>query len=245
MQKIITLANQKGGAGKTSTAVAIVQAAAAEGLKVLAIDLDPQANFTMTLAGDTRGKGSFELLEGTPARQTIQETKQGIHLIAASKNLAAVQTATGSAKRLQKALQPIKSIYDIIVIDTPPTAGELLYNALQASNGLIIPLQADIYNLQGLYQIADTANIFKKSNPDLKVLGFVLTRYDGRSTLAKSLKNTITQKAAEMGIEHLADIREGIAIKEAAAFQENLFEYAPKAKPAQDYKELFNKIMEG
>ena len=99
--------------------------------------------------------------------------------------------------------------------------------------------------MQGLYQIADTANIFKKSNPDLKVLGFVLTRYDGRSTLAKSLKNTITQKAAEMGIEHLADIREGIAIKEAAAFQENLFEYAPKAKPAQDYKELFKKIMEG
>lgn len=243
--QIITLANQKGGAGKTSTAAAIIQAAAAESLKVLAIDLDPQANLTLTLAGDTRAKGSYELLEGTPARQTIQETPQSIHLIAASKNLAAVQTATGSAKRLQKALQPIKSIYDLIVIDTPPTAGELLYNSLQASTGLLIPLQADMFNLQGLYQIADTAKQFKNSNPDLKVLGFVLTRYDGRSTLAKSFRDTITKKAAELGIEHLADIREGIAIKEAAAFQENLFEYAPKAKPAQDYKELFNKIMEG
>lgn len=243
--QIITLANQKGGAGKTSTAAAIIQAAAVEGLKVLAIDLDPQANLTLTLAGDTRAKGSFELLEGTPARQTIQETAQGIDLIAASKNLAAVQTTTGSAKRLQKALQPIKSIYDIIVIDTPPTAGELLYNSLQASTGLLIPLQADMFNLQGLYQIADTAKQFKQSNPDLKVLGFVLTRYDGRSTLAKTFRDTITKKAAELGIEHLADIREGIAIKEAAAFQENLFEYAPKAKPAQDYKELFNKIMEG
>lgn len=243
--QIITLANQKGGAGKTSTAAAIIQAAAVEGLKVLAIDLDPQANLTLTLAGDTRGKGSFELLEGTPARQTIQETAQGIDLIAASKNLAAVQTTTGSAKRLQKALQPIKSIYNLIVIDTPPTAGELLYNSLQASTGLLIPLQADMFNLQGLYQIADTAKQFKQSNPDLKVLGFVLTRYDGRSTLAKSFRDTITKKAAELGIEHLADIREGIAIKEAAAFQENLFKYAPKAKPAQDYKELFNKIMEG
>ena len=243
--QIITLANQKGGAGKTSTAAAIIQAAASEGLKVLAIDLDPQANLTLTLAGDTRAKGSFELLEGTPARQTIQETPQSIHLIAASKNLATEQSGTGSAQRLHKALQPIKSIYDIIVIDTPPTAGELLYNALQASTGLVIPLQADMFNLQGLYQIADTANIFKRSNPDLKVLGFVLTRYDGRSTLAKSFRDTITKKAAEMGIEHLADIREGIAIKEAAAFQKNLFEYAPKAKPAQDYKELFTKIMEG
>lgn len=245
MQKIITLANQKGGAGKTTTAAAIIQAAAAEGLKVLAIDLDPQANLTFVLKGDISQKGSFELLEGTPARQTIQSTEQGADLIAASRNLAAVQTTTGSAKRLQKAIQPIKSIYDIIVIDTPPTAGELLYNALQASTGLVIPLQADIFGLHGLYQIANTAKQFCKSNPELKVKGIVLTRYDGRSTLAKTMRDNIIAKAAELGIPFLNEIREGIAIKEATAFQENLFEYAPKAKPAQDYKELFNKIMEG
>jgi len=245
MQKIITLANQKGGAGKSTTAAAIIQAAAAEGLKVLAIDLDPQTNLTYMLAGDLKSKGSYELLEGTPARQTIQTTPQGVDLIAASMNLAAEQSETGSAQRLHKALQPIKSIYDLIIIDTPPTAGELLYNALQASNGLIIPLQADILGLQGLFKIANTAKLMNKSNPDLKVLGFVLTRYDGRSTLTKTFKEKITQRAAELGIEHLADIREGIAIKEATAFQKSLFEYAPKAKPAQDYKELFNKIMEG
>lgn len=243
--QIITVGNQKGGTAKTATAAAIAQAGAAHGLKVLAIDLDPQANLSFALRADTRSKGSYELLEGEPARQTIQATPQNIDTIAASRNLATVKTTPGSAKRLQKALQPIRNIYDLIVIDTPPTAGELLYNALQASTGLIIPLQADIFGLQGLYQIADTAKQFTQSNPELKVKGFVLTRYDNRSTLTRTMKDTITAKAAELGIACLAEIREGIAIKEAAALQQSLFEYAPKSKPAQDYIRLYEMIMEG
>ena len=243
--QIITVGNQKGGTAKTATAAAIAQAGAAHGLKVLAIDLDPQANLSFALRADTRSKGSYELLEGEPARQTIQDTAQGIAAIASSRNLATVKTTPGSAKRLQKALQPIRSIYDLIVIDTPPTAGELLYNALQASTGLIIPLQADIFGLQGLYQIADTAKQFTQSNPELKVKGFVLTRYDSRSTLTRTMKDTITAKAAELGIDCLAEIREGIAIKEAAALQQSLFEYAPNSKPAQDYMKLYEMIMEG
>lgn len=243
--QIITVGNQKGGTAKTATAAAIAQAGAAHGLKVLAIDLDPQANLSFALRADTRSKGSYELLEGEPARQTIQDTAQGIAAIASSRNLATVKTTPGSAKRLQKALQPIRNIYDLIVIDTPPTAGELLYNALQASTGLIIPLQADIFGLQGLYQIADTAKQFTQSNPELKVKGFVLTRYDSRSTLTRTMKDTITAKAAELGIACLAEIREGIAIKEAAALQQSLFEYAPKSKPAQDYIRLYEMIMEG
>ncbi len=146
---------------------------------------------------------------------------------------------------MQRALQPTKGIYDLIVIDTPPTAGELLYNALQASTGLIIPLQADIFGLQGLYQIADTARQFKKSNPELTVKGFVLTRYDSRSTLKRTMKDTITAKAAEMQIPYLAEIREGVAIQEAISLQQSIFSYAPKAKPVQDYEKLFKKIMEG
>ena len=243
--QIITVANQKGGTAKTVTAAALLQAGAAQKLKVLAIDFDPQANLTFALRGSTKGKGSYELLEGIPARQIIYKTPQQIDIISASRNLATVKTSTGSAKRLQKALQPIRNIYDLIVIDTPPTAGELLYNALQASTGLVIPLQADIFGLQGLYQIADTAKQFSKSNPELKIKGFVLTRYDGRGTLTRTMKATITAKAAEMGITHLAEIREGIAIKEAISLQQSIFSYAPKAKPVQDYETLFKKIMEG
>lgn len=243
--QIITIANQKGGTAKTTTAAAIAQAGAAQGLKVLAVDIDPQGNLSFMLKADTRHGGSYELLEGEPARRLIQETAQSIDTIPASRNLATISTATGSAQRLQRALQPIRGIYDLIVIDTPPTAGELLYNALQASTGLIIPLQADIFGLQGLYQIADTARQFGRSNPALTVKGFVLTRYSDRSTLAKSMKATITKKAAEISIPCLAEIREGVAIREAAALQRSLFEYAPKSKPAQDYKQLFTKIMEG
>lgn len=243
--QIITIANQKGGTAKTTTAAAIAQAGAAQGLKVLAIDLDPQGNLSLILKADARGKGCYELLEGEPARRLIQTTEQGIDTIPASRNLAAISTATGSAGRLQRALQPIKGIYDLIIIDTPPTAGELQYNALQASTGLVIPLQADTFGLQGLYQIADTARRFVKSNPELTVKGFVLTRHSDRSTLARSMKKTITKKAAELGIPCLAEIREGVAVREAAALQRSLFAYAPKSKPAQDYMQLYKKIMEG
>lgn len=243
--QIITIANQKGGTAKTTTAAALLQAGKAKGLKVLAIDLDPQANLTFTLKADANKKNSFDLLQGTPARQIIQQTLQGIDTIPAGRNLATVTTTTGSATRLQKALQPLKGVYDLIIIDTPPTAGELQYNALQASNGLVIPLQADIYGLQGLYQMTDTARQLQRSNNALKICGFVLTRHNDRSNLAKQMQKTITAKAAEMGISYLTAIRESVAIREAAAFQESLFNYAPKSKPAQDYMKLFEMIMEG
>lgn len=240
--QIITTVNQKGGTGKTATAAAIAQAAAHAGRKVLAIDLDPQCNlsFALNAAG---GGTSLDLLEGTPARRIIQSIN-AVDLIPGSWSLATIKSAPGSAKRLEKALQPIKSKYDLIIIDTPPTVGELQYNALQASTGLLIPLQADIYSLQGLYQIADTAEQFKKSNPALTIKGVIITRFNGRSTIAKQMQQTIAETAAGLKIPYLGTIREGIAVQEAAALKANLFEYAPASKPAQDYMQLYKTIME-
>lgn len=240
--QIITTVNQKGGTGKTATAAAIAQAAAHAGRKVLAIDLDPQCNlsFALNAAG---GGTSLDLLEGTPARRIIQPIN-AVDLIPASWSLATIKSAPGSAKRLEKALQPVKSKYDLIIIDTPPTVGELQYNALQASTGLLIPLQADIYSLQGLYQIADTAEQFKKSNPALTIKGVIITRFNGRSTIAKQMQQTIADTAAGLNIPFLGTIREGIAVQEAAALKANLFEYAPASKPAQDYMQLYKTIME-
>ena len=239
---ILTIANQKGGTAKSTTAAALAQAAAHRGRKTLAVDLDPQGNLSFFLAADTGTAGAFEMLEGQPAADAIQQTAGGLDVIAASWNLQAIRTSTGSARRLRAALQPIAQQYDLIVIDTPPTAGELQYNALMASDNLIIPLQADIVGLQGLYQMADTAQQIRQGNPALTLTGFILTRHGGRSTLARQMADTIKARAAEIGIPFLMAIREAVAIREAQTLQRSLYEYAPNSKPAADYLQLLDML---
>ena len=240
--QIITVAVIKGGTGKTTTAAALAQAAASAGKRVLAIDLDPQANLTFTLAADQNRQGSYQLLHEADPRQLIQHTPQGIDVIAASPDLATERTQAASVKRLQEAIEPLKRSYDYIIIDTPPTMGELTFNALQACTGLIIPLEVDNYSLQGLYQITDIAHQMQRHNTKLQILGTVLTRYDNRPKINRYLKDIITEKGTEAGAPFMAAIRKGVAVTEAQAMQLSLFDYAPKSKPAQDYKALFNTI---
>lgn len=241
--KIITTAIIKGGTGKTSTAAALAQAGADAGKKVLAIDLDPQANFSASLAADPQKPGSYELLSGQDIEETIQHSPQGLNIIAASADLAAIKSRPGSAKRLQESLAPIKDDYDLIIIDTPPQMGELTFNALQASTALLVPLEADTYSIQGLYNIVDVAAEIQRTNPELSIIGVVVTRYDNRPKLNRYLRDTIKDKATAANIPYLGEIRAGIAVREAQAMQQSLFEYAPKSKPAADYRELYNKIM--
>ena len=242
---IITISLQKGGTGKTTTAAALAQAAAIRGERVLAIDLDPQGNLSFTLGAtmDT-GDNSYRLLQGAAPADLAQQTTQGIEVIPACPDLSTISSSKGSARRLEKAIRPVKSKYDLIIIDTPAPAGELQYNALQASTGLIIPLQADTYNIQSLYQTTDTARQIQGSNPDLSILGIVLTVYEGRSNFDKQVKQTIIDQAAALGVPYLGAIRKGIAVKEAAGVQESLFEYAPKSNPATDYMAIYEKIRE-
>lgn len=239
---ILCIANQKGGSGKTATAAAIAQAASFAGESVLAIDLDPQGNLSYAL-GASEGQGSYELMTaGIPARKLIQE-RQGISIIASSRNLAAVTAEAGSARRLEEALKGPRTQYSLIVIDTPPTAGILQYSGLQAATDLLIPLQAETFSLQGLYQIVDTAKLFRQTNPDLRIAGVVITRYDGRSTLSRQMADAIQTAGERLNIPYLGTIREGIAIKEAQALQQNMFLYAPRAKAVQEYMDLYMRIM--
>ena len=240
--QIITTAIIKGGTGKTTTAAALAQAAAADRQKVLVIDLDPQANLSFFIGADPGRPGSYELLTGGEPGKLIQETKQGLAAIAASPDLATIKTAAGSAKRLAAALEPIKGKYDFIFIDTPPQIGELTFNALQASTGLLIPLESDNSSLQGLYQITDITSRLQQSNPALQILGTLLTRYDSRPKLNRYLQEVIAEKGKEAGAPYLGAIRAGVAIREAQALQLSLFEYAPKSKPAQDYKAIYKAI---
>lgn len=245
MKAIIAAAVIKGGTGKTTTAAALAQAAVAAGKRVLAIDLDPQANLTFILSADQNRPGSYQLLHGADPGQLIQQTAQGVDVIAASPDLATEKTTPASAKRLQAAIDPIKKSYDLIFIDTPPTMGELTFNALQAATGLIIPLETDSNSLQGLYQIADIAHQMQRSNPQLRIIGAVLTRYDARPKINRYLQEIIAEKGQQIGAPYLMGIRPGVAIREAQAMQQSLFEYAPHSNPAQDYKKLFDMIMEG
>lgn len=243
--QIITTAVIKGGTGKTTTAAALAQAAAADGKRVLAIDLDPQANLSFILGADPNQPGSYQLLHGTPAAKLIQNTHQGIAVISASPDLATEQTKPGSAKRLARSIEPLKESFDICVIDTPPQMGEPTYNALIAATGLVIPLETDNSSLQGLYQIADIAAQMRASNPALTIAGIVLTRYDSRPKINRYLLEVIESTGQDLGAPFLGSVRNGVSIREAQAMQQSLFEYAPNSNPAKDYRDIYNKIMEG
>ena len=239
---ILTIAVIKGGTGKSTTAAALAQAAAADGKKVLAVDLDPQANFTFSIGADQNAPGSYDLLHGAEAAQLIQHTAQGIDTIAANHDLATEQTRTGSAKRLQEAIEPLKKKYDFVFIDTPPTIGELTSNALQASTGLLIPLETDSNSIQGMNDIVFIAREMQRSNPALRITGTIVTRYDARPKLNRYLLEDIENQAFTIGAPLLAVIRSGVAIREAQAMQQSIFDYAPRSKPAQDYKKLYDII---
>lgn len=243
--KIFTTAVIKGGTGKSTTAAALSQAAAAAGKKVLAIDLDPSGNLSRMLDADLDAAGSYELLHGGDPEQLIQRTNQGLDVISAGPDLATEKTGPRSALRLKNALEPILRKYQFVFIDTPPTMGELTYNALNASTGLIIPLEADTSSIQGLYNIREITELIQAKNPELRITGAVLTKYDGRAKLNRYLRDTIEDACKEAGIPYLSEIRAGVSIKEAQAFRRSLFEYAPRSKPAEDYKQLFKKIQKG
>lgn len=242
--QIIAIISIKGGSGKTSTAAALTQAAASSGYKVLLIDADPQGNAGFFLAA-TRGPGTLALLEGGNAAELIQTTRQGVDVITAERDLATVKTDSASGRRLLRSLKRIRDAYDYIFIDTPSFTCDLHTNALQAATGAIIPLEADLNNLDGFYKAVEIIRQMQKgANPALKICGAVLTRYDGRPKLNRFLRDQVRLRVEEAGVRYLDEIRQSITLKEAQSFQQSLFEYAPRSQPAADYMALFQKIRE-
>ena len=224
---IIAIANQKGGVAKTATAQAIATGTAKTGRRSLAIDADPQSNLSYSMGGNSADMGLYELMTGaaTPG-QIIQHTAQG-DLITASSRLALPFTGKDPGKLLATALRPIKSKYDVITIDCPPALNILLANALIAADVVIIPLTADMYALQGLYQLKQSIQDAQKLNTGLKIGGVVFTRHS-TGELEIPVYKTV--------------IREAVAVREAQTQRMSIFDYAPKSKPAKDYLQLIKEI---
>lgn len=248
MTRVISISNQKGGVAKTSTAASIAQGAIKRGRKVLCIDLDPQGSLTHINRADGTKRGSYDLLKGTEAAQTIQHLPGMPDTIPASLQLAGADAEFSSKPGrdflLQAAIEPLKGNYDLIVIDTPPTLGTLLINSLTAATEVIIPLQADTFALQSVYQLADTIQQVKMyCNSSLRITGALLTKYSPRTVLARDLREAVKVKCEALGIPMLKTaIREGVAIKEAQTMRESLFDYAPRSNPAKDYMTLLDEM---
>ena len=248
MSKAIAVINQKGGVGKSTTALAIGAGLSLKGYSVLFIDLDAQGNLSYTLGADTKGYNAMGVLERPEtAKEEIQHTPQG-DIIASSPKLAGADKLleeTGKEYRLKEALESLQGAYDYIIVDTPPALGILTINALTACTGAIIPAQADIYSLQGIGQLNSTIETVKKyCNPSLSIMGIVITRFNGRSIIRREVAEMLEHTADQLHTKLFSSkIRECTALVEAQATKQNIYSYAPRSNAAADYKALVNEIL--
>jgi chromosome partitioning protein len=183
------------------------------------------------------------------ATAAIQQREGRPGILPASKNLARLDVelvATGKEYRLKERLAPIQSLYDFIIIDTPPALGVLTVNALTASHSVVMPAQADIYSLQGIGQLVDTLEAIRAyTNPGLALAGILLTRHSARSILSRDMADVARETARQMGT-FLYDtvIREAVAIKESQASRQPIYQYAPKSNAAADYTAFTMEFLE-
>jgi len=246
--EVIAIATQKGGTGKTTTAHALGAGLIWRANRVLFIDLDPQGNLSYILRADMDGATSYEVLTGQATAKEAIQHKPGGDIIPASPALSGANlevNKTGKEYRLREALEPIRNDYDYIVIDTPPALSILTVSALTASDSVIIPAQADIFSLQGISQLYDTIQAIQQhSNPNLSIKGILLIRHNTRAILSRDLTRVMSNMAQQMGTRvYDSVIREGIAIKEAQASQQDIYSYAPRANPTRDYIAFIDELL--
>ncbi len=250
MATIIVLTNQKGGVGKTTTSTAL-----AAGLvsfyhkKVLAVDLDPQGNLGFSLGLDIEeGRTIHDVLMGKiPARAAIQETDY-CDVITSNILLSSAELDFNVPERellLKKALAPVASRYDYIIIDTPPALNILTVNAYAMAHYLIIPMAPEILSLLAVTQIKETIDSVRESlNPRLDVLGILLTKYNKHTVLAREVKEMAENIASQIGTCVFdTKIRASVAVAEAPAHGISLFDYSPHAKPSRDYMDFIKETL--
>ncbi len=246
---IIAVSNQKGGVGKTTTATNLAYGLQLRGKKVLLVDCDPQGNSTDTWRADVSdGNATLSdlLFFNEPFQNCIQHTEIG-DIIAADDVLdEATARLTGVAGyfRLKNRLAPLKTLYDYIIIDTPPNLGILLQNALIAADGVIVPITSSKFAVDGMGRFIETVDEVKaEPNPHLKVLGLLLVKYSGRKVLAREVKDALPDIMSQLGTGVFeTEIRVDEAIEQSQASQMPVEMYAPKSRATEDYMKFVDEF---
>jgi len=248
---IIAIANQKGGVGKTTTAINLSAGLAMSGKKVLLIDLDPQANSSIAfLNPDPSGQSAYEMLteQELVPEEVIRHTRvEGLDLIASRINLAKIESKLlgefDAPFRLKDRIAPLVGRYEFIVIDTPPTLGLITVNALVASDYVIVPIQPSYFALEGTDDLLDTVEkVRARPNPKLEVLGVLITLHDRRTTLARDILEQIRRVFGEKVFSTV--ISKSVRLEESPAYREPIFTFAPTSSGAVEYSNLCKEVMQ-
>lgn len=250
MTRIIAIANQKGGVGKTTTAVNLSAALAQAGERVLLLDADPQGNTTSGIGLQKKEIKACiydTLINGLPLERVVMPSRwENLFVVPATIQLAGaeielVPTVSREVK-LKEALAPVKDSYSFILIDCPPSLGLLTLNALTAATGVLIPIQCEYYALEGLGQLMNTISLVRKHlNEKLKIEGVVLTMYDSRTNLSEQVVEEVKDYFKEYVFETI--IPRNVRLSEAPSHGVHILEYDPRSRGAELYLALAREVI--